>query len=259
MLYHILEAFGGTLPDDVKVMFQNTGKERPETLDFVERCSQRWGVPVIWTEYRHRGGGKHGWRVVDYSTASRGGEPFAAILEHHREYRAAKGLPPVLPNPVQRFCTSELKMRTMRRYCVEKLGWSHWTNCVGIRADEPRRVARLGAQRERWDNVAPLAKAGVTEPDVMAFWSAQPFDLALQQHEGNCDLCFLKNTGKILSILKDRPNLGRWWADLEASTGQRFRKDRPAVADLMAMAGRPEPLTLFDAQEPDDLPCHCTD
>lgn len=52
MLWHVIEAFGGTLPDDVKVVFANTGKERPETLDFVERCSQRWGVPVVWLEYR---------------------------------------------------------------------------------------------------------------------------------------------------------------------------------------------------------------
>lgn len=39
MLWHILDAHGGALPDDVKVVFCNTGKERPETLDFVERCA----------------------------------------------------------------------------------------------------------------------------------------------------------------------------------------------------------------------------
>ena len=42
MLYHILEAYDGKLPDDVVVAFANTGKERSETLDFVNDCSGYW-------------------------------------------------------------------------------------------------------------------------------------------------------------------------------------------------------------------------
>ena len=35
MLKQILNTYGGELPDDIKVCFANTGKEMPETLDFV--------------------------------------------------------------------------------------------------------------------------------------------------------------------------------------------------------------------------------
>lgn len=35
MLHEILMAHEGTLPDDVHVVFANTGKEMGETLDFV--------------------------------------------------------------------------------------------------------------------------------------------------------------------------------------------------------------------------------
>jgi len=47
MLHHILEANNG-LPDNALVCFQNTGREMPQTLDFVNNCSQKWDVEIIW-------------------------------------------------------------------------------------------------------------------------------------------------------------------------------------------------------------------
>ena len=48
MLYHILQAHGGSLPDDIYVTFANTGKEMPETLDFVHDCGVHWDVKIHW-------------------------------------------------------------------------------------------------------------------------------------------------------------------------------------------------------------------
>jgi hypothetical protein len=50
MLHQIIEA-NGDLPDRVAVTFQNTGREMPQTLDFVQQCAARWGVRVIWLEH----------------------------------------------------------------------------------------------------------------------------------------------------------------------------------------------------------------
>ena len=55
MLWHILDAHDGKLPDDVHVCFANTGKEREETLRFVHECATRWGVRVRWLEWRPKG------------------------------------------------------------------------------------------------------------------------------------------------------------------------------------------------------------
>lgn len=251
MLWHVLQAFGGVLPEGVKVVFCNTGKERVETLDFVERCGQRWGVEIVWLEYH-----PDGFRVVDYTTASRNGEPFKQLITKRN----------FLPNPVSRFCTTELKLRPMRDWC-KSLGWEAWEVAVGIRADEPHRLAKgkANAAKERYDVVHPLGDAGVTLEDVSAFWKAQPFDLQLEPHEGNCDLCFLKGQGRIQRIMSDRPDLAAWWIEQEerivrqAGGSDRFRRDRPGYRAQLEMVNRPG---LFDGfTEADELSvnCSCTD
>lgn len=267
MLYRILEAHGGVLPPDVVVVFCNTGRERLETLDFVERCSQRWGVPVVWLEYRFiRDGtprkgkhpvpkGRHTFAVVDYASASRAGEPFEQCVTARN----------MLPNPVNRVCTIDMKIRTCQRY-LRSLGWAHWTIAIGFRMDEPARVAKLNGKSKfkGEDAVAPLYHAKVTNADVAAFWKSHPFDLALEPHEGNCDGCFLKSQGKLLRTFRDRPDLADWWIGMErrvAHAGggtERFRRDRPSYAALLEHSKRP---TLFPVDEPDDLSvaCHCTD
>ena len=55
MLHEILQA-NGDLPERCQVMFANTGREMPETLDFVHECGSRWGVSIIWLEYARPNG-----------------------------------------------------------------------------------------------------------------------------------------------------------------------------------------------------------
>lgn len=164
MLYKILKAHGGKLPPDVLVCFCNTGKERPETLDFVEECSQRWSVPIVWLEYRCDIQSGPTFAVVDSATADRSGRVFESAIQGRGR---ASGF---LPNPLARYCTIEMKILTLIRY-LESLGWETWSNVIGFRSDEPRRVAkaRAGANRDdRETPLFPLYLAGVTRVDVMA-------------------------------------------------------------------------------------------
>jgi hypothetical protein len=192
----------GRLPDDVHVIFANTGKEREETLVFVNEIAKRWSVDVHWVERRT----DEKFAEVSFATAARNGSPFSALIIERN----------FLPNPVTRFCTQELKIRVMKAWMLAR-GYEHWTNVIGLRADEPRRVARIRASegKDRWDIAVPLADAGVTVADVDAFWKAQPFDLQLRKWEGNCDLCFLKGRAKRTRIMRDRPDLAAWWVQEE--------------------------------------------
>lgn len=205
MLHQILQANEG-LPDRAAVLFQNTGREMPETLDFVQEVADRWGVHITWLEYRR---GNPGFEVVSHNSAARNGEPFDALIDA-KQY---------LPNKVARFCTAELKVRPAKKYLVS-LGWGRWATAVGIRADEARRIKR-GPTKERWDNWYPLADAGVSRRDVADFWARQPFDLRLPNVRGNCwlgncDGCFLKSERSQAVLARDYPERHAWWEAAEA-------------------------------------------
>jgi 3'-phosphoadenosine 5'-phosphosulfate sulfotransferase (PAPS reductase)/FAD synthetase len=235
MLHQIAEANGG-IPDRCKVVFANTGREMPQTLDFVQDCGDRWGIPITWVEYLDAA---PRFTVVSHNSASRDGEPFEAIIRR-RKY---------LPNQQARFCTGELKVKPSAKYLIS-LGWDKWMSALGIRADEMRRVNRE-PQRERWQRWYPLADAGVTKHHVMAFWARQAFDLRLPNVKGNtalgnCDGCFLKSEATLAMLARDHPERHAWWERMEAQTTEattaaaaRFRKDytRSSLRDFVERQG----------------------
>jgi len=252
MLYKVLEANNG-LPSEAVVCFQNTGKEREETLEFIHQCSTQWNVPITWLEYQDQA---VQFREVTFETASRNGEPFEAIIRK-RKY---------LPNPLVRFCTVELKVRTAHRY-LRSIGWKEWESWMGIRADEQRRLAKIKNQDygKHETKYSPLGVAGVTKQHVAKFWREQPFDLMLENQNGetpwgNCDLCFLKNTSKIASLIAQEPERAVWWAQMETiataskPSGFYFRTDRPSYADMQKFAI--EQTDMFDPNE-ESISCFC--
>ena len=71
MLSKILKAHRGKLPEDVHAVFANTGKEAPETLDFVKDCSEKFNVKIHWVEHYYGPERPiHRTKEVTYETAS---------------------------------------------------------------------------------------------------------------------------------------------------------------------------------------------
>jgi len=212
MLRRLIDANPGVDWHDerrVAVVFTNTGREMPETLDFVAEVGRRWSVPIAWVEFQPGEAGQQ-YRVVGRQGAAENGEPFEALIRQKK----------FLPNQRFRICTQNLKVRPARDY-LRSLGWEHWTAAVGIRADEPHRLEGKADLRERWRRWLPLAEAGVTKADVTAFWSAQPFDLRLpnvngKTPHGNCDGCFLKSEAYLARLAVESPDRHAWWERMEA-------------------------------------------
>lgn len=253
MLWHILDAHDGKMPDDVHVCFANTGKEREETLRFVHECATRWGVRVRWLEWRSRKGElADRFEEVGFDSAARVGEPFMALVRDKS----------FLTNSVMRFCTIELKIRIMGWF-MQTLGHEHWTNVIGLRHDEPGRVERARKpQRDRWTNALPLDDAKVSNREVRSFWRGQDFDLDLLPFEGNCDGCFLKARPKLMEIERTRPGTLQWWAEAEAEAlgsnpaCQRFRPNQ-SYAELIDAVRRQGDLFAGAFDEDPDMDAEC--
>ena len=269
MLRKILDAYDGRLPSDIAVVYANTGMERPETLDFVDTCAAAWSVTVHWVEYDWDA--PHRTRVVDYSTASRNGQPYAALIDR-------KGF---VPNVTTKFCSSFLKRDRIDSFTRYRIGLKRWHSVIGLRADEQRRVLRMRARncgsRTGAHAVLPLADAGVREADVLDWWKREPFDLGIPSYAGNCTLCMVKARSKLVRLIREDPTLADWWIEQEATVANRTGPDGRACesmkrfrlgetyAELKAAALSHRDLFDEDAAssgesaESDSFDCHCTD
>jgi len=209
-------------------VFANTGKELPETLDFVNECDERWGLGVVWIEADinpTKGKGTN-YKIVDFDSASRNGEPFQSLIEKYG-----------LPSKYYRHCTRDLKEIPIHKYAKSIFG-SDYLTAIGIRADEKHRLSNDPKK------VYPLAELGIDERAVRYFWDQQPFDLGIKDYEGNCDLCFLKSTRKRLTLINENPKIIDWWEYQEARYANEKQSKFDAhrgfyVTDLVEMAKRP--------------------
>lgn len=191
------------------VTFANTGLEHEKTLEFVHNCDKYFNFNTVWLEadvfLNERKG--TGFKVVSYETASRNAEPFTEVVKKYG-----------IPNASYLHCTRELKLAPMRSY-LSSLGIHHKDipTAIGIRADEKRRVRKTA----EIDNIIyPLVDIWPTDKqDVLDWWEDQPFDLGLDEWDGNCVGCYKKSFKKIFKQLDTDPNCLEWHNQMETLYG----------------------------------------
>lgn len=217
---------------DKVFIFANTGKEREETLDFVNKCDLEWGLNIVWLEANviHEKGIGTTYKLVDYKTASRNGEPFEEMLKKYP-----------IPTNFASNCTRELKLAPINKY-VKSLGYNEVYTAMGIRYDERHRISNTAKEQ---NIIYPLINdIKIDSKFIRNWWDRQDFDLSLKDYEGNCDLCFKKSTKKRLTIIKDNPSVADWWKKMEDLYGNddlpRFDlRTNLSISQLIEMAKKP--------------------
>ena len=264
LLHLFLEHFHGTLPENVVVSFMNTGKEREETLVFLDQMQQKWDVDIVWLEYvydNYATGGRRSphntFRIVDFESASRNGEPFEQLV--------IKGRHGYLPNVTQRTCTQDLKVNTLARYIRHEYGLfkTQYKTVLGIRHDERKRALRIF--KRDCNVLIPLYEARITAEDVADFWSSNDFDLALPNNVmySNCDMCFMKGKRSLETLMRKEPERADWWINMEKSITKK-RDTTPAqwiksISYSQIFDLSKQPLLFEEEAEPQGFSCFCGD
>ncbi len=214
-------------------VFMNTGKEREETLLFADKCDKEFNLDLVYLEasINNEKGKGTTYKIVDFQTSSRNGEPFEAMLSKYP-----------LPNNMASNCTRELKQRPIDAYLRDNYKDFDIIRIVGIRADEAHRKS-VNAENEKV--IYPLCdEIKVDSKFIRTWWEKQSFDLQLKDYEGNCDLCFKKSLKKRLTIIKENPNIADWWLKMEKKYSSesipRFDlRTNKSIEQLVEMAKQP--------------------
>lgn len=242
--------------DDIELIFQNTGMEREETYEFLNKNDKAHGLNLTWIEYTKE---KPFYKIVFYETASRynpktaTAKPFDELLEKNGRY---------LPNREQRFCTVQLKVLTAYRYIRKEYKLKEWENYIGFRVDEPHRdrpEKRETKTITQWQKY-PLFEQGISIFDIKNFWNShnmKPLDLELPMLPngktvgGNCIGCFMKSEYENTMLCRTNPEMVAWHIKKEKEKGATFHKDS-SWADKMKTA---KTSPMFDFGVEDELLC----
>ncbi len=213
-------------------IFANTGKEKEQTLEFINKCDKEWGLDIVWVEAKvinEKGKGTT-YKIVDYETASRKGEPFIDMLNKYP-----------MPNNFASNCTRELKMSPINKY-VKELGYKDIKTAMGIRYDEKHRKSNYADEQ---NIIYPLCDEIRADYNfIRKWWDKQCFDLELKDYEGNCDLCFKKSLRKRLTIIKENPKIAEWWKNAE----EKYKNEKIPRFDLRTNKSVKEMIEMAKGQ-----------
>jgi hypothetical protein len=143
-----------------------------------------------------------------------------------------------LPNMMWRFCTTELKMVPIFRYCQEQIG-GIVNMAIGFRYDEKERanyentklkvvVGKHGSGRNKWAEVEwrnlyyPLIENRVFHSDVAKWALSTGLEFP---PDSNCVGCFWKPIQQLRKNWEDEPQKMRWFAEMEQKMRRKWKKE----------------------------------
>ena len=191
-------------------IFANTGDEEESTLSFIELCSKKWNINIVWVEafvhHNERIASTH--KVVNFKTTSRNREPFKEVIKKYG-----------IPNQNFLHCNREMKLNPIKSY-MKSLGWKDYKTAIGIRVDE---VDRINKNRKELGLIYPfISDKPTTKQEVSYWWNKQDFRLKLKSYNTNCRTCWKKSDKVLAQIYKENPN----YFDFNKEMENKYGKDK---------------------------------
>lgn len=163
----------GKVPD-MEYFFCDTGKELPETYDFLDRLKARLGIRIVRLE------------------AERGFDHWLSVFNGF------------LPSPKMRWCTKVLKIEPLERFIGEDVATSY----IGLRADE-RRDGYISTK----PNIRaefPLREAGIDKAGVERILTESGIGMPAYyrwRSRSGCFFCFYQRKIEWVRLAEEHPDL----------------------------------------------------
>tara|TARA_R110000824_G_C15133952_1_gene669324 strand:+ start:77 stop:952 length:876 start_codon:yes stop_codon:yes gene_type:complete len=189
---------------DHKVVYvmANTSKEHKESLIFMNKCDEYFGLEINWIEaiFNQKRGKGVDFRVVKYKDLKTKGEIFEDGIKKLG-----------ISSKINAWCNRDMKQVPVKKFADSVFGFNNYSIAVGMRADE---MDRVGKAYKTNNTFYPLLDNGITTKDRNKFWSKQPIKIEIPAYKGNCDLCYKKSNRKIMTVLKEEPDRAEWWNNM---------------------------------------------
>lgn len=240
LVINALEIFGA---GDVDVVAMDTGAEHSNTYAFAREFDTyirgKYGKPITYlrTDFDTPLGKGNSYHVVGVNEIGPDLKPFSEMM-------AKYGTPYI----GGMFCTDRMKLVPFTKYCNDKYGRGNYETWLGIRADEQKRLSKKKGIRY-------LAEiSDFDKEDVLDFWSEMPFDLDLEEWNGNCVFCPKKSDLKLAAAQRDNPEM--YHAFLSALHSDSVRHDERTGHWSQMYRGKKsleQVVAMFDGSTGDEI------
>lgn len=190
---------------ELEYVFCDTGKELPETYDYIDRLEVYLGRSI--TRLNAERDFDHYWQIYNK----------------------------VLPDARTRWCTRKLKIEPFERY----VGEDPCYNYIGIRADEPHRKGYISTK----SNIIaayPFIEDGVTKQDVFRILEDSGLGLPAYyewRSRSGCFFCFFQQRIEWIGLQENHPDLYQRAMEYEkvgTETGEAYTwSQRESLRDLI--------------------------
>ena len=194
----------------------NISKERPESLHFMNECDKYFGLNMTWVEavFNMKSGDGVDFKIVSFEDLKTKGEIYEQGIKKLG-----------IASKINPWCNRDMKIVPLKKFADSVFGLNNYSIAVGLRADEMDRVKEAYLINNTF---YPLIDNGITTKDRNKFWSDKPIQINLPAYKGNCDLCFKKSNRKLMTIIKEEPDVIDWWKEMTKKYGKIAIENKPA-------------------------------
>lgn len=238
-------------------VFANTGKERPETIDFLKNIEKVWKIPLVKIEgvYSKIMGTGVGFKIVDWDDLDMSGRVYEEAVQHKN-----KGIFSGLPFAGAPYCSEMLKTLPCKKLCDEVFGVNNYIKAIGYRKEDmPKRIT-LAEIKIDTTRIFPLITDfdyPLGQRDLNKWYENESFKLTIHGKLGNCEDCWKKSEANLIDNIRYGTRFIDWNRRMEAEYGNTSFRGNKSIDDLVKMAE--EPFTPeFNFEEVEDDNCVCS-